>query len=85
LSTTDEADLPPDLFAQVQAEAATTWRSPATPTANPVRGSDRLQSGRPGAANSRRRSTVGSTQIPLVFPGLLGALLAVALGPKPGR
>jgi hypothetical protein len=40
---TDEADLPPDLFAQVQAEAATTWRSPATTTANPVRGSDRLR------------------------------------------
>jgi hypothetical protein len=40
---TDDADLPPDLFAQVQAEAATTWRSPATATANPVRGSDRLR------------------------------------------
>jgi hypothetical protein len=24
---TDDADLPPDLFAQVQAEAATTWRN----------------------------------------------------------
>jgi hypothetical protein len=34
-------DQPPDLFAQVQAEAATTWRSPATATSHIVRGSDR--------------------------------------------
>jgi hypothetical protein len=40
---TDDADLPPDLFAQVQAEAATTWRSPAAATAHAVRGSDRLR------------------------------------------
>jgi hypothetical protein len=40
---TDDADLPPDLFAQVQAEAATTWRSPAAATAHPVRGCDRLR------------------------------------------
>ena len=32
---------PPELFAQIQAEAATTWRSPAT--ADRVRGSDRLR------------------------------------------
>jgi hypothetical protein len=40
---TDDADLPPDLFAQVQAEAATTWRSPPAATAHTVRGSDRLR------------------------------------------
>jgi hypothetical protein len=41
----EDADLPPDLFAQVQAEAATTWRSPMTATARTVRGSgsDRLR------------------------------------------
>jgi Putative transposase len=38
-----DADQPPDLFAQVQAEAATTWRSPATATSHVVRGSDRLR------------------------------------------
>ncbi|HEX2689477.1 MAG TPA: transposase [Kofleriaceae bacterium] len=43
VNNTDDADLPPDLFAQVQVEAATTWRSPATATAHPVRGSDRLR------------------------------------------
>ena len=32
---------PPELFAQIQAEAVTTWRSPAT--ADRVRGSDRLR------------------------------------------
>jgi len=31
------------LFAQVQAEAATTWRFPATSTSDVVRGTDRLR------------------------------------------
>jgi hypothetical protein len=35
------ADSPPELFAQLQAEAATTWRSPATARRS-VRGCDRL-------------------------------------------
>ena len=33
----------PDVFAQLQAEAATTWRSPATATSDVVRGTDRLR------------------------------------------
>lgn len=33
----------PDLFAQIQAEAATTWRSPATATSDVMRGTDRLR------------------------------------------
>jgi hypothetical protein len=36
------ADSPPELFAQLQAEAATTWRSPATARRS-VRGCDRLR------------------------------------------
>jgi hypothetical protein len=36
------ADALPELFAQLQAEAATTWRSPATARPS-VRGSDRLR------------------------------------------
>ncbi len=43
VNDTDDADLPPDLIAQVQAEAAMTWRSPAAATAHTVRGSDRLR------------------------------------------
>jgi hypothetical protein len=39
----EDADLLPDLLPQVQAEAATTWRSPVTATAQTVRGSDRLR------------------------------------------
>ena len=31
----DDADLPPDLFTQVQAEAEATWRSPATAAGPP--------------------------------------------------
>ena len=37
-------DAPPELFAQLQAEAATTWRSPATARRS-VGGSDRLRAG----------------------------------------
>ena len=33
----------PDLLAQIQAEAVTTWRSPATATSDVVRGTDRLR------------------------------------------
>jgi hypothetical protein len=36
------ADSPPELFAQLQAEAATTWRSPASARRS-VRGGDRLR------------------------------------------
>jgi len=42
-ATTTPPDPGPDLFAQIQAEAATTWRSPATTTSDVVRGTDRLR------------------------------------------
>ena len=38
----ESIDATPDLFAQVQAEAATTWRAPSVASA-PVRGSERLR------------------------------------------
>jgi hypothetical protein len=38
----ESIDPVPDLFAQVQAEAATTWRAPSVASA-PVRGSERLR------------------------------------------
>jgi len=38
----DDADVPPDVLAQVQAEAAATWRSPAD-SREPVRGTERLR------------------------------------------
>ena len=39
----DAPDPGPDLFAQIQAEAVTTWRSPATATSDVVRGTDCLR------------------------------------------
>ena len=38
----DDADMPPDVFAQVQAEAAATWRAP-TDGRDAVRGAERLR------------------------------------------
>jgi hypothetical protein len=47
-------DLPPELFAQLQAEAATTWRSPAT--AERVRGNEGLAVGTAGDSSAPRAS-----------------------------
>ena len=50
----ESIDPEPDLFAQVQAEAATTWRAPAVGSA-PVRGSERLRAWHEGFSSTRCR------------------------------